>query len=355
MSGSVIVMSEKVLGIFYGGAGKMRMNSRHVLAGLLVLAIVLGHSLAYPGEKPLKKVVFLTNYVFHGRHSPFFVGLDKGFYKEAGFDVQISPATGSGFVITAVDAKKADFGMAESTSVVQAVAKGAKVKGFGVFMDITTSGLASLKPYATPESIGSKTIAASLTDSARVILPIIYNMKGIDPSSIKWQAADPGIYFSLLLEGKVDLFTASIDGDVPALMRVAAPQGKNVSFSSFAEWGYDVFGYFLVTTADKIASNPDEVKAFASATVKAVKYSIERPEETAQIMVRYNPTLDYNTTLAQWQQSTKAINTAYVRKNGYGIATTDRLQRTVDLVKRAFKLDVSLGPNDIYATGFVVP
>lgn len=332
----------------------MKMDRKYVWAGLLVLAIVLGGSVApVRAQKPLKKVVFLTNYVFHGRHSPYFVGLDKGFYREAGFDVQISPATGSGFVLSALEGGKTDYGMAESTSVVQAMAKGAKVKAFGVFMDITTSGLASLTPYPTPESLAGKTIAASLTDSARVIVPIVFSMKNVDPSSVKWQAADPAVYFSLLLEGKVDLFTASIDGDVPALMRVATPQGKKVYFSSFADWGYDVFGYFLVTRADRIANNPDEVKAFASATVKGVKYSIEHPEETAQIMVRYNPTLDYNTTLAQWSQSIKAINTAYVKEHGYGIATTDRVQRTIDLVRQAFKLDVTMAPSDVYASGFI--
>ncbi len=214
--------------------------------------------------------------------------------------------------------------------------------------------MASLKPYPTPESLIGKTIAASLTDSARVILPIIFNLKGLDPSSIRWQAADPGIYFSLLLEEKVDLFTASIDGDVPALMRVAAPRGKNVYFSSFAEWGYDVFGYFLVTTSEKITSQPEEVRAFASATVKAVKYCLENPEETAKIMVKYNPTLDYTTTLNQWKQSIKAINTDYIKKNGYGIATAERLQRTADLVKQAFKMDVALKPDQFYATGFII-
>ena len=334
------------------------MKRKQMWAEFLALVIVLGGGLVGPsptmaGEKPLKKVVFLTNYVFHGRHSPFFVGLDKGFYREAGLDIHIAPATGSGFVLAAIEGGKADYGMAESTSVVQVAAKGGTAKGFAVFMDITTSGLASLTPYPTPESLAGKTVAASLTDSARVILPIIFNLKKINPESIKWQTVDPGVYFPLLLEGKVDLFTASIDGDVPALMKVAAPLGKTVQFSSFADWGYDGFGYFLVTTGEKLANNPDEVKAFAAATVKAVKYSIEHPEETAQIMVKYNPTLDYNTTLAQWQQSIKAINTAYVEQNGYGVATTDRLQRTVNLVKEAFKLTGALGPNDIYTGGFV--
>jgi len=337
------------------------MNRKYMSVVLLVLVIGLicsaaGLSSAFAAsDKDLKKVVFLTNYVFHGRHSPFFVGLEKGFYKEAGLDIHIAPSTGSGFVVSALEGGKADYGIAESTSVVQAIAKGAKVKGFGVFMDISTSGLASLTPHLTLESLADKTIAASLTDSARVILPIIYNLKGLDPSTLKWQAADPGVYFPLLLEGKVDLFTASIDGDVPALMRVATPRGKTVYFSSFADWGYDVFGYFMVARADKITENPEEVKAFTSATVKAVKYSIDHPEETAEIMVRYNPTLDYNTTLAQWSQSIKALTTPYVKQHGYGIATAERTQRTIDLVKEAFKLDLKLTPQDVFATGFVSP
>ena len=37
--------------------------------------------------------------------------------------------------------------MAEAASVVQGVAKGAKVKSFMVFTDVSTSGLASLEPY----------------------------------------------------------------------------------------------------------------------------------------------------------------------------------------------------------------
>src|SRR5262245_25402208 len=319
--------------------------------GALGLALALAPLAAQP-QAP-KKVTFLTNYVFHGRHSPYFVGVEKGFYREAGFDVNIAPATGSGFVITALEGGKADYGMAESTSVVQAVAKGAKVRGFGVFMDVTTSGLASLTPHPTPESLSGKTIAASLTDSARVIVPIVFSLRGLDPSVVKWQAADPGVYFSLLLEGKVDVLTATIDRDLPALVRVATPRGKTIHFSSFADWGYDVFGYFLVTTADRIASQPDEVRAFAAATVKAVRYSLDNPEETARIMVKHNPTLNYETTLAQWSQSIKAINTAYVKQHGYGLATSERIQRTIDLVKQAFKLTVTLAPGDVYTPGLI--
>jgi len=81
---------------------------------------------------------------------------------------------------------------------------------------------------------------------------------------------------------------------------------------------------------------------------------MENPEETARIMVKHNPTLNYDTTLAQWRQSIKAINTDYVKRHGYGIATSDRLQRTIALVKQAFKLDIGLTPEDVYATGLAI-
>lgn len=322
-----------------------------IASALAMLGIVLCGNPAIAQAQaapPLKKIVFLTNYTFHGRHSPFFVGLEKGYYRDAGFDIEIAPATGSGFVITAVDSGKADYGMAEAGPVVQAIAKGAKVRSFMVFTDISTSGLASLEPYKTIESLKGKRIAASQTDSARVILPILFERSKVDPSSIQWLAADPGVYSSLLLSGQTDLFTASIDGDIPALEKIAGPRGKKVYFAPFADWGYDVFGYLLIAKDTTLASDPGAAKRLAEATRKAVQYSVEHPEETARIMVKHNPALNYDTTLAQWRQTIKSIETPYVKKNGYGVATDERLQRSIDLIKTAMKLDTKLGPKDIY-------
>jgi NitT/TauT family transport system substrate-binding protein len=316
------------------------------LAGLTAAGLMPLTTTAH--AESLKKITFLTNYVFNGRHAPFFVGLDKGFYKEAGFDVTITPANGSGFVITAIDGGKADYGMADVSSVVQGIAKGAKVRAFSVYTDISTNGLASTVPYATPESVVGKKIAAGQTDSVRVILPIIFDAHNLDASKINWQAADPSVYFSLLLSGQVDLFTATSDGDVPALVKVAQPQGKKVYFSSFADWGYDIFGYVLLGSRDALAKHPEDARRFAEATKKAVDYAIAHPDEAAEIMVKHNPTMNLDTVKTQWAETIKSIKTPYVEKNGYGVATGDRLQRSIGLVEKALKLDADLKPADIY-------
>jgi NitT/TauT family transport system substrate-binding protein len=317
-------------------------------AAVTAFSAVIPSTAVPVAQRPLTKIVFLTNYVFQGRHSPFFLGRDKGFYRDAGFDISIVPATGSGFVISALEGGKADYGMAESASVVQAAAQGARVKGFSVFMDISTSGLASLSPYPTPQALVGKTIAASVTDSARVIVPIVLSRAGLDPAAVTWLTSDPGVYFSLLMSGRTDLITASSDGDVPALRRVTRPRGKTVYFASFADWGYDVFGYFLVTRADRLTSRPDEVRAFAAATAKAVQYASDHPDEASRAVVRYSPTIEYETALAHWRESLKAIHTPFVKTHGYGHATDERLERTIALVREAFKLKRSLVPRDIY-------
>ncbi|WP_298012437.1 ABC transporter substrate-binding protein [uncultured Castellaniella sp.] len=328
------------------------MKKLRFLSALLISATLGFGALAAPAaaqDAKLKEITVLTNYTFHGRHTPFFVGLEKGFYRDAGFDAKIMPAAGSGFVISAIESGKADYGMADAGPVVQAVAKGAKVKGFLVFMDKTTMGFASLEPYPDPASIKGKKVAASQADSARVIFPIILGRNNLADMPVDWQTADSGVYSSLLLSGRVDLFTASIDGDVPALQKLAAPRGKKVYFSSFADWGYDVYGYWMIASQAKLKDDPAEVRRFADATSKAVQYSIEHPEEAARIMVKHNTTLNYDTVLSQWGQSVKAIDTDYTKKNGYGVATDDRIENTIGIIGEALKLKTDgIKPGDVF-------
>lgn len=318
-----------------------------LIAGLL---LCLPMATAQAADGGLKKITFLTNYVFIGKYAPFFLGLDKGFYREAGFDIQILPSTGSNYVISALDGGKADYALADAAPVVQAVAKGSQVRGFFVYMDKLAMGLASLTPYPTPASLRGKRIAVSPSDSTRGIFQMVMAKNHLADMPVHWELADPSTHFSLLLTGKVDLITASIDGVVPALERVAEPRGKKVYFSMYADWGYRVYGHWLVTRRATLERDRDEVLRFAQATRKAVLYSFEHPAEAAQSMARHNPALDPQTLLRQWSQSVKAMNTEAVRQVGYGVATPARLQETITTVGQALDLDVSrMQPDDVFA------
>lgn len=316
-----------------------------------LLAVLPIAPAAAQGTPALRNITVLANYTFHGRHTPFFVAADKGYFEQAGFKADIQPATGSGFVISAIESGKADYGLADMSVMVQSIAKGAKVKGFQVFMDVSTNGLASLKPLPTPDLVLGRTIAVAQTDSTRVILPIILRMRGLDPAKVNWTAAAPATYITLLLSGQADLIAATVDGDMPALMDVAAKQGKSVYFGGFGAWGYDVLGFVMVAPAASLEKDPDGARRFAGAMKKAVEFSMANPEEAVRIMLKSNPTLNYDVTLAQWKQAMTAMTTDYAKANGYGVATPDRVKRTIDLLKDAFNVTVPLKPDDVWTFG----
>jgi NitT/TauT family transport system substrate-binding protein len=305
------------------------------------------------GQGAVKSVTFLTNYALFGRHAPFYIGIEKGFYRDAGFDLRVQPTSGSGFVNTAIDAGRADYAITDASLLVQSIAKGAQMRAFGVFMDISANGVASTSPLPNPESLMGKTIAAAVTDSSRVVIPIIYSLHNLDASKVNWVAADPGTYFSLLLGGKVDVIAAAMDADRPALGKAAAAAGKQVNFGAFGDWGYDVFGLFLVTSPGRIAQSPAEVKAFAAATVKSVKYAMANPDEAAKSMATQNPAMDPDLIREQWRASSDFLQTAYVKQHGYGDATAERLQRTIDLARTALKIEAAVTPDQLYAAGLM--
>src|SRR5699024_4560671 len=98
----------------------------------------------------------------------------------------------------------------------------------------------------------------SQADSARIILPILLGRNGLEDMPIDWQTGDASVYASLLLSKHTDTYTASIDGDIPALEKIATPQNQKVYFSSFAGWSYEVYGYWMITSNNKLQNKLDE-------------------------------------------------------------------------------------------------
>jgi NitT/TauT family transport system substrate-binding protein len=340
-----------MVSVFDSRSREEMMLARIGILLLLILAALVSLPTAEAGD--LQNVKLLVNYTLFGRHAPLFLGIEKGFYKEDNFEVEILPSTGSGFVNTAIDAGKADYALTDASVLVKSIAKGAHIKAFGAFMDVSANGLASLQPIPTPNSLIGKTIAAAITDSSRVVLPIIYSQKGLDASRLQWQAADPSTYFSLLLSGRVDVIAAAMDADRPALTKAATAQRKQVSFAAFADWGYDSYGLFLITQSDRIAKRPDQVKAFLAATKKSVEYAFVHPEEAAHAMVNANSTMNYDLVLAQWKAAAVAMQTPFVKAHGYGAVTTDRLRHTIQLARTALKIDQEISPSQIFADNFL--
>jgi ABC-type nitrate/sulfonate/bicarbonate transport systems, periplasmic components len=71
----------------------------------------------------------------YGKHAPFFAALDKGFWKDAGFDVTIVKGEGSATTISSYAAGAVDFAFSDTPTLILARSKGALIKVAGVIHD----------------------------------------------------------------------------------------------------------------------------------------------------------------------------------------------------------------------------
>src|SRR5215831_5408973 len=85
--------------------------------------------------RPLEKITFLLDFTPYGKHAPFFVALEKGFWKDAGFDVTIVKGEGSATTISSYAAGTVDFAFSDTPTLILARSKGALVKVAAIIHD----------------------------------------------------------------------------------------------------------------------------------------------------------------------------------------------------------------------------
>jgi len=89
---------------------------------------------AAAGAKPLVKVVFQTDWFAQPEHGGFYQALVKGYYREAGLDVEIRQGNPTTIPAQVVATGRADFAMGRSDDVIIAAGRGVPLMLLGGFM-----------------------------------------------------------------------------------------------------------------------------------------------------------------------------------------------------------------------------
>ena len=106
---------------------------KKVIAAFLCSAwLMLGGATGESGqaqaqEKKLTDITFSLDFITLGRHAPFYVAIDKGYYKEEGLNVNIIPAKGTAQGIQNVESGIAQIGFTDIASLVVARAEGLRL------------------------------------------------------------------------------------------------------------------------------------------------------------------------------------------------------------------------------------
>src|SRR4051812_26207795 len=201
------------------------------------------------------KFSFRLNWTLYGEHAPFFVALDKGFYKEEGLDVEILEGSGSTTVAQLVSNMTNPVAYVDAATMMRGVGAGMPIKAVGVTLQQSPMSFIyradAPRPTKISEIKGSR-IAITAGDASLAIFTAFMGKLGMKVEDVQMiTVANPAAKEQAVLNKQAD-----------ALMGYFMDQGPRMQLQTGVKMGwtrlYDMAG--VTTLSSAIIANNDWMK-----------------------------------------------------------------------------------------------
>ena len=258
-------------------------------------------------EVPLKKITVILDWIPNTNHTGLYVAKDKGFFKEEGLDVDIiQPAQGS--TASLIAAGKGDFGVSyqEDVTYARTAKDPLPIKAIATIMQHNTSGFASPKGknIKSPKDFVGKTYGGWGSPSEGAILKALMKKDNADFSKLKIVDAGTDDFFAVTKKNiDFEWIFYGWTGIEAKLKKIP------INYIDIRKLNPDLDYYtpVIIANENKLKQDPQTARKFLKAVTKGYEYSIAKPEESANILVKNAPETDKTLAL----ESQKYMNTQY--------------------------------------------
>lgn len=326
-----------------------------ISAVFLGMAVVIGGSI--PGQaQELKNVTFSLDFIPLGRHAPWYVGVEKGFYKAEGLKVKIITSRGSAAVIQAVESGLADIGFVDVPGVAFGRSGGSTIKMVAVNYQKAPYAIFSLDNGAnvtTAKQLEGLTIGSGAGSFTPKVIRGFMAQKGLDPNKLKISNVAPPARAAMLLSGKVPAIDFYVMSEV-GLSAGAKKSGANLTTYLLGDHGLSLYANGIGAKESYIKANPDIMKKFVRASLKAWQYTLRNPRESAKMQIRHIKALNEDIIVKEIAIIGNLAVTDDTKKNGLGWFSKAKMQESLDFVRKYAPPKGKL-PNveDLFVAGFL--
>ncbi|MGB9990601.1 EAL domain-containing protein [Massilia sp. SM-13] len=290
------------------------------------------------------KVVLQLKHSHQFQFAGYYAAIEKGYYREAGLDVQLVESTDGNEPERAVLSGRAQYGVG-SSSLLLARLSGKPLVVLGVIFQHSPYVLAMRQQGPTPDIrniIGKHAMIGSLNDELSQADELLAYLKkeGITPDRIirREHSYNP----EDLVSGKVDAMAIYMTNEPDYLDRVGFPYDIYNPRSS----GIDFYGDNLFTSEQELAAHPERVKAFRAASLRGWQYAMSHQEEIVDLILnKYSRRNDRLHLLYEARQMVALVQPVLVE---IGYMNPDRWQHIADIYT-----DLGLLPKGVSFSGFL--
>jgi NitT/TauT family transport system substrate-binding protein len=335
--------------------GAQDMHRSKLLAALTVAAafIATGPAVAQTDVK------FALDWKFEGPSAPYFVAIDKGYYKAEGLNVTIDSGPGSVAGIARVAAGTYPIGFFDINSLVKFQDQNPTRKVQAVLMvyDKPPFAIASLAKtgIAKPKDLEGKVLGAPPPDGAFAQWKAFVHENKIDASKVKIQAIGFPVREPMLADGKVDAITGfSFSMHFNLMQKGIKPE--DIRTMLMADHGLVLYGNAIMVNPDYAKANPKVIAGFVRATIKGVIDTVKNPDEAIKSVMKRNETADLKTELDRLKMSLRDnFVTPWVKANGFGGVDMARLEKSIEQIALTYDFKNRPKAADIFTSEYLPP
>jgi NitT/TauT family transport system substrate-binding protein len=326
----------------------MKHSLMRAFAPLLSVALLSATSLSHAVAQDLEKVSLRLAWIAGGVDAPLFVAASKGYFKDAGLDVEIVDGNGSTGTISAVGSGDFEFGIAGLGALAQAQ------QAAGASTIVAVAGLLQKDPTAIislagsgitkPSDIEGKRLGTDAGNFEDGMIKAFAEANGVDMSKVEVITINGGGDRVALLKGDVDFINgwANPDGDKVAEQSPIEPP------LLFADYGVNVLGSSVIVTKAYLAEHGDEVRGFLAALQKGKADAAADPAGALAIFMAARPDSSEEGIKAEMEVMPKYEHTAASEGKPYGWVAPADLALTISLLEKYSGMKAGLTPDSIY-------
>jgi len=292
-----------------------------------------------------------------GTAAPFFLAIDKGYFKAEGLDVTVDGASGPLDPIRRLASGNYDMGVADINLLIKFRDSnpGTSIKALFVVFDKPPYAIIARKSrgIAAPRDLVGKKLGAPSADSAFAQWPIFAKANGIDAAKVKIENVGLPVREPMLASGEVDAITGcSFISYVDLKDRGVPPDDLLVLL--MADYGVELYGEAIVAAPNFVAEKPEAVRAFLRAYVKALKDTVRDPARAIESVIRRSDAAKKNVELERLRMAIRDnILTAAVKARGYGAIDPQRLAAAIDQLGLTYHFTAKDKAADVFDPSFL--
>jgi NitT/TauT family transport system substrate-binding protein len=304
-------------------------------------------------------VKFALDWKFEGPSAPYFVAIDKGYYKAEGLNVTIDSGPGSVAGIARVAAGTYPIGFFDINSLVkfQDQNPDKKVQAILMMYDKPPFAIATTSKtgITKPKDLEGRILGAPAPDGAFAQWKAFVHENGIDASKVKIENVGFPVREPMLADGKVDAITGfSFSMHFNLLQKGLKPE--DIRTMLMADHGLVLYGNAVMVNPDYAKANPKVVAGFVRATIKGVLDTIKDPDTAIKSVMTRNETADAKIELDRLKMSLRDnFVTPWVRSNGFGDVDMARLAKSIDQIALTYDFKNRPKAQDIFTSQYLPP